>query len=102
MPTQQTETLTITIDLPVGAVVDDLADPVNHPEWATEFFSGPARPGVDGVVEVDVPMMGGPGSRHSQWHGLRCALDPCPSVEPARRRLAGGTKRHGQGVGRLA
>lgn len=60
MSTHQTQTLTVTIDAPVWEVVDDLADPANHAQWATEFFAGPARPHDAGVVEVSVPMMGGP------------------------------------------
>ncbi|MFQ5558353.1 MAG: hypothetical protein ACE5GB_12715 [Acidimicrobiales bacterium] len=38
----------------------DLAAPINHPEWATEFFAGPASENDDGSVSVSVPMMGGP------------------------------------------
>ena len=60
MPTHDTTTLTVTIDAPVPVIVDDLADPMHHPEWAQEFFAGPARRVADGEVEVDVPMMGGP------------------------------------------
>ena len=55
----ETKTLTISIDAPFETVMADLADPMTHPEWATEFFSGPAEPGPNGSVTADVPMMGG-------------------------------------------
>lgn len=55
-----TATVTTSIDAPYEAVVADLADASAHPEWATEFFAGPARPGeADGEVLVNIPMMGG-------------------------------------------
>jgi len=60
MTTQETRTLTVTIDAPFATVAADLADPANHPEWGTEFFAGAAHPGENGSVVVDVPMMGGP------------------------------------------
>jgi len=59
MPIFQTRTLAISIDAPFAKVVMDLADPVTHPEWAKEFFSGAAkRTGTEEVL-VSVPMMGG-------------------------------------------
>jgi hypothetical protein len=60
MTTQETRTLAVTIDAPFATVAADLAVPANHPEWGTEFFAGAARPGENGSVVVDVPMMGGP------------------------------------------
>ena len=45
MPTMTTKTLSVTIDAEFGDVVADLSDPMTHPEWATEFFAGPATPG---------------------------------------------------------
>lgn len=59
MSVTTTRTLTVTIDAPLAAVASDLADPAAHPEWATEFFAGPAVPQPDGSVLVPVPMMGG-------------------------------------------
>ncbi len=59
MSTMTTDTVRITIDAPFHEVVSDLADPATHPEWGTEFFSGPARPGEEGEVIVTVPRMGG-------------------------------------------
>ncbi len=55
----ETKTLTISIDAAYDTVMADLADPMTHPEWATEFFSGKAEPGTGGSVIADVPMMGG-------------------------------------------
>jgi hypothetical protein len=60
MTTTDTTTLTETIDAPLLTVAADLADPINHPIWATEFFDGPAEARDDGSVAVVVPMMGGP------------------------------------------
>lgn len=57
--TQETRTLTVTIDAPFEAVTTDLADPARHLEWATEFFAGPGRQQEDGSVIAMVPMMGG-------------------------------------------
>jgi len=48
MTTMTTDTVRITIDAPFEQVVADLADPMKQPEWATEFFAGPARETVDG------------------------------------------------------
>ncbi|GMQ84747.1 MAG: hypothetical protein BMS9Abin07_0311 [Acidimicrobiia bacterium] len=59
MTTLTTETVRITIDAPFDQVVSDLSDPVTHPEWGTEFFSGPAAPSGDGEVLATVPLMGG-------------------------------------------
>jgi len=59
MTTMVTDTVRITIDAPFDTVTSDLADPANHPEWGTEFFEGPARPGDNGEVIVTVPSMGG-------------------------------------------
>lgn len=59
MSTQETRTLTVTIDAPFEVVTADLANPARHVEWATEFFAGPGRQQEDGSVIVSVPMMGG-------------------------------------------
>ncbi len=59
MPTMTTETLTVTIDASADAVSKDLANPATHPEWATDFFAGPATAGNDDTWTVNVPMMGG-------------------------------------------
>lgn len=59
MPTMTTETVRITIDAPFDTVVSDLADPLTHPEWATEFFAGPVRSAGNGEYTVAVPRMGG-------------------------------------------
>ena len=59
MSTLTTETMTVTIDAPYDRVAEDLADPTAHPEWGTNFFSGPARQGDGNAVVVAVPMMGG-------------------------------------------
>ena len=59
MSTMTTDTVRITIEAPLPTVVDDLADPLNHPEWATEFFIGPALPAEGDEVLVTVPRMGG-------------------------------------------
>ncbi|VAW95269.1 hypothetical protein MNBD_GAMMA21-1433 [hydrothermal vent metagenome] len=56
----ETKTLTVSIDAPFNAVADDLANPITHPEWATEFFTGDAVPNDKGGVNANVPMMGGP------------------------------------------
>lgn len=61
MTTATTRTLSVTIDAPFTAVVSDLSDPLAYPQWGTEFFAGPADPGEKpGVVNANVPMMGGP------------------------------------------
>lgn len=61
MPTMTTETLSVTIDARFDDVFADLANPVTHPEWATEFFAGPATPGErPGEAVATVPAMGGP------------------------------------------
>ena len=60
MGTLMTETVAVSIEAPFARVVDDLAVAANHPEWATRFFAGPARPSdTEGEVLVEVPMMGG-------------------------------------------
>ena len=59
MPIFQTKTLTISIDAPLAKVTSDLADPATHPEWAKEFFSGPAKKTESSEVLVPAPMMGG-------------------------------------------
>ena len=59
MSVLETTTVTVTIEAPFERVADDLADPARHPEWATEFFAGPAKAGRDGEVIVSVPQMGG-------------------------------------------
>ncbi len=61
MPTMTTETITVTIDAAFDDVVADLADPSTHPEWATDFFAGPATAGENpGEASVTIPAMGGP------------------------------------------
>ncbi len=59
MTTMKTETVRITIDTPFDQVVSDLSDPISHPAWGTEFFSGPAQPSRDGEVLATVPRLGG-------------------------------------------
>ncbi len=59
MTTYPIQTITVTIDAPYEAVARDLADPAAHPQWATEFFTGSARPGKDGEVILFSPFMGG-------------------------------------------
>jgi len=59
MTTLESRTLTITIDAPFEKVMSDLADPMTHPEWAREFFSGAAQKTDHGYVLAPVPMMGG-------------------------------------------
>ena len=59
MATFTSSTLAITIDAPLEQVAADLADPTSHPEWATEFFSGPVVPTPDGEFRATVPRMGG-------------------------------------------
>lgn len=58
MNTLPIKTLTVTINAPFEQVARDLATPQNHPEWATEFFQGAARPGNDGEVIIYSPFMG--------------------------------------------
>ena len=60
MSTHQTTTLAVTIDAPPQSVAADLADPATHPEWAAEFFDGPATRRDDGSYSARVPLMGGP------------------------------------------
>lgn len=60
MSTQETATVTMTIDAPPETVSADLADPSSHLEWATEFFSGTAQDQGDGTWQMNVPRMGGP------------------------------------------
>jgi hypothetical protein len=59
MTTTTTTTLSVTIDAPPERVTADLADPATHPEWATEFFAGPATALGPGEVRAPVPLMGG-------------------------------------------
>ncbi len=59
MTTMFTDTKRITIDAPFEQVTADLADPLTHPEWATEFFAGPARTTSEQEVLANVPRMGG-------------------------------------------
>jgi hypothetical protein len=54
-----TETLRISIGAPFEQVADDLADPMNHPQWATEFFQGPAARVDAYEVAVQIPALGG-------------------------------------------
>lgn len=56
---RETRTLTVTVDAPMSIVAADLADPATHPEWATEFFAGPAEPDGNGLYVVSVPALGG-------------------------------------------
>jgi hypothetical protein len=60
MAIQETRTLTVSIDADFHKVAADLADPMTHPDWAHQFFAGPATP-TDAKSEVlaQVPMMGG-------------------------------------------
>lgn len=55
----ETKTLTVAIDAPFEKVMTDLADPLTHPEWAKEFFAGPAEKTDNGYILAPVPMMGG-------------------------------------------
>ncbi len=59
MSIQTTETLTVTIDAPFAQVAHDLADPLNHPEWAQEFFASKAEALTGDTVRAAVPAMGG-------------------------------------------
>ena len=59
MTTFTTKTLAVTIDALYEVVAQDLADPSTHPEWGTEFFADPTRPGENGEVIAPVPAMGG-------------------------------------------
>lgn len=75
MATQTTRTVAVTIDAPIEQVTRDLADPATHPEWATEFFAGPAQPGEGGEVRVDVPLMGGPARMRAESDVERGIVD---------------------------
>ncbi|HHJ17557.1 MAG TPA: hypothetical protein ENJ80_12745 [Gammaproteobacteria bacterium] len=55
----ESKTLTVAIDAPYEKIMTDLADPMTHPEWAKEFFAGPAEKSKYGYVLAPVPMMGG-------------------------------------------
>jgi len=68
MATLPTKTIAVTIDAPFEQVVADLADPATHPEWATEFFAGPAIPRTADEADVTVPMMGGPAQMRIESH----------------------------------
>ncbi len=60
MATQETRTLTVSIDAEFSKVAADLADPMTHPAWAQRFFAGAATPtSLPNEVLVPVPMMGG-------------------------------------------
>ncbi|MCH7589195.1 MAG: hypothetical protein IIC78_14345 [Chloroflexi bacterium] len=59
MQTRITETLKVTIGASFEKVAKDLSNPLTHPEWGTEFFSGPAEIDEEGTVWIDVPAMGG-------------------------------------------
>lgn len=59
MSTLETQTLTVTINAPMSKVAEDLADPLNHPKWGTEFFAGEATRVNGNEARVQVPMMGG-------------------------------------------
>jgi hypothetical protein len=54
-----TETVRVTIDVPLETVVADLSDPMTHPEWGTEFFSTPATRVAENEITTTVPRMGG-------------------------------------------
>ena len=58
MTTQMTRTLTVTIEAPFEQVAKDLADPMSHVEWGSEFFSGNVRSAKNGSVIVESPLMG--------------------------------------------
>jgi len=60
VPTFETATVRVSVDRPFDQIVRDLADPIAHTEWATEFFAGQAEPIGRAEVRVDVPRMGGP------------------------------------------
>ena len=62
MPTMETSTIAVTIEVPFEEVVSNLSNPLNHPTWAKEFFSGSVEEVADDVYRVSVPMMGGPTS----------------------------------------
>ena len=55
-----TQTLAVDIAAPFAKVVAELAEPMSHPSWATEFFQGPAEEAEGGQVRVNVPRLGGP------------------------------------------
>jgi hypothetical protein len=59
MTTNETSTVTVTIDAPYEQVARELADAAHHPDWANEFFAGPARPAERDEYIAPVPMMGG-------------------------------------------
>ena len=60
MTTYETQTIVVSIDADPIRVATDLADPVSHPEWAVEFFSGPVRPRGGGEYVADIALLGGP------------------------------------------
>ncbi len=55
----QTQTITVDIAAPFGAVMSELANPMMHPTWATEFFKGDAEQADKSEVHVNVPRLGG-------------------------------------------
>lgn len=54
-----THTLTVDIDAPFSSVMSELADPMQHPSWATEIFEGEAEATDGEEVRVHVPRLGG-------------------------------------------
>lgn len=54
-----TRTLTVDIQAPFSAVMSELADPMQHPTWATSFFEGDAEMDANNDVRVCVPRLGG-------------------------------------------
>ena len=75
MSTRQTSTISVTIDAPFEGVVEDLADPATHPEWATQFFAGPATKLADGTYEVQIPSLGGAARMSSEVESRLGVID---------------------------
>jgi hypothetical protein len=73
MKLHEAHTLTVDIAAPIATVVADLANPINHPEWATEFFAGPAEAIDRNEVRVMVPRLGGKGRMRIVSH-IQCGL----------------------------
>ena len=55
----ETRTIKRSIASTPRQVTEDLADPGNHPLWATEFFAGPGEFVGAGIWRMKVPAMGG-------------------------------------------
>lgn len=56
---KKTQTMTVDIAASFGAVMSELANPLMHPTWATEFFKGDAEQADKTEVHVNVPRLGG-------------------------------------------